>query len=306
MNYFEKIKTQINLSIKEGLIDETNGVLSGYSGKKMIGMLQRLGKEFLNENTCYVEVGVFQGLTLLSVAKSVSSINATAYGIDNFAYFDKNGKNYGIVKDRTQKLNLTNAQVINLDYEEALENLSKHIGNKKVGLYFVDGPHDYRSQLVCLLLIKPFLADNAIIVVDDCNYRHVRQANRDFLISHPEFKLVFQSYGKAHPLNLSGADKKEVEEGWWNGVNVMTKDDYNLIEQKFPETYRSRLLYENEHAIHTAKHPDVVAKLIRLFDFISGIFKTVFPSKAQITGKYKEMNTFSENLPVNNFSEPKK
>jgi hypothetical protein len=203
------------------------------------------------------------------------------------------------------KLSITNAQVINLDYEDALENLSKYIGNKKVGLYFVDGPHDYRSQLMCLLLIKPYLAPNAVIVVDDSNYRHVRQANRDFLIAHPEFKLLFETYTKAHPLNLSGTERKQAEEGWWNGVNVLVRDPENLIETTYPETYRLRLLYENEHAIHTAKHPDVYAKLISIFDPLAGIFKILFPKKAVITGKYKSMNTYSELLPTNKFAQLK-
>lgn len=303
MSQFEKVVSIIKESNEKGLFEEHNQILTGYSGKKMVGMLQRLSAEFLNEQKCYLEVGVFQGLTLLSVAKAISGKNATAYGIDNFAYFDRDGKNFGIVKDRTSKLGLTNAKVINMDYEDALESISKQIDGKKIGVYFVDGPHDYRSQLVCLLLAMPHLADDAVIIVDDCNYRHVRQANRDFLIAHPEYKLVYQSYGKAHPLNLSGADRKEAEEGWWNGVNVMVKDPQNKIKQKFPETFRSRLLYENEHGIHTTKHPDVMVKLMGVFRIISGIFKTLFPSKAQITGKYKEMNTYSENLPKNDFAQ---
>jgi hypothetical protein len=303
MSQFEKVVSFIKEANERGLLEEHNSVLTGYSGKKMVGMLQRLSAELLNENTCYLEVGVFQGLTLLSVAKAISNKNATAYGIDNFAYFDREGKNFGIVKDRMNKLGLTNAQVINMDYEDALENISKEIDGKKIGVYFVDGPHDYRRQLICLLLAMPHLADNAVIIVDDCNYRHVRQANRDFLISHPEFKLVYQSYGKAHPLNLSGKDRQEAEEGWWNGVNVIVRDPENQIKQKFPETFRSRLLYENEHGIHTAKHPDVMLKLMKVFNLLSGIFKTIFPAKAQITGKYKEMNTYSEDLPKNDFAQ---
>lgn len=302
MSQFEKVVSIIKESNEKGLLEEHNQILTGYSGKKMVGMLQRLSANLLNENKCYLEVGVFQGLTLLSVAKAISNKGATAYGIDNFAYFDRDGKNFGIVKDRISKLGLSNAKVINMDYEDALESISQQIEGKKIGVYFVDGPHDYRSQLVCLLLAMPHLADDAVIIVDDCNYRHVRQANRDFLIAHPEFKLVYQSYGKAHPLNLSGSDRKEAEEGWWNGVNVIVRDPENRIKQKFPETFRSRLLYENEHGIHTTKHPDVIVKLMGIFNVISGLFKTFFPAKAQITGKYKEMNTYSEDLPKNEFS----
>ncbi|MBK7410887.1 MAG: class I SAM-dependent methyltransferase [Saprospirales bacterium] len=92
-----------------GLLFE-NDILTGFSGKKLVGTLQRLARQFVTPEQCYLEIGVFQYAT-----------------------------------------------VINQDYEDALENLKTHIGEKKVGLFFIDGPHDYRSQLMCLLLIQPFL-----------------------------------------------------------------------------------------------------------------------------------------------------
>ena len=36
----------------------------------------------------------------------------------------------------------------------------------------------------------------AVIVIDDCNYRHVRQANRDFLIAHPEY-YTYLAFGSS-------------------------------------------------------------------------------------------------------------
>jgi tRNA G46 methylase TrmB len=121
METIQKIKSSITSSIQEGLLTEDQGVLTGFSGEKLTGTLQRLSKALLREDTCYLEVGVFRGLTLLSVAREIP--NNRAFGIDNFAYFDKDGKNHGIVKERIAKLNLTNVSIINKDYEDALENL---------------------------------------------------------------------------------------------------------------------------------------------------------------------------------------
>jgi len=129
MSIIIKIHKAIEAAITEGLIAEKNEVLTGFSGEVMMGTLQRLSKSLLTENTCYLEVGVFQGLTLLSVAKELGDI--PAYGIDNFAFFDTDGKNYGLVKERIKKLEINNAHLINEDYEDALENLKKHIGDKK-------------------------------------------------------------------------------------------------------------------------------------------------------------------------------
>jgi hypothetical protein len=44
------------------------------------------------------------------------------------------------------------------------------------GVYFYDGSHDYRSQLLGLLLAVPLLARRALLVLDDGNWPAVRQA----------------------------------------------------------------------------------------------------------------------------------
>ena len=295
--YHKAIKEAVE---SEGIITDDK-VLTGFSGHKMVSLLQNVAKARLDENTCYVEVGVFQGLTLLSVARVLD--NAQVYGIDNFAFFDKAGKNLSIVNDRTQKLGLNNVNLVNEDYEDALESLSKHIGNKKVGVYFIDGPHDYRSQLMCLELIKPFLADNAIIIIDDCNYRHVRQANRDFLFNNKDFKLMYQSYTRCHPLNLSDEERKEAEKGFWDGVNVIVKDTDNKLKEAYPPTYRNRKLYEIEHELHASKHPDTLVYFLPIANMLGGFVKKLSKKTFSEAGKFKVMNTYSEGLPQNDFNE---
>lgn len=301
----------INESESKGLLVENPG-LSGFSGEKLIGLLQRLSSICLSENECYLEVGVFQGLTLLSVAKATKA--GDAYGIDNFAFFDTEGKNYSIVKQRIKKLDIDNATIINMDYEDALEHLEKHIGNKKVGVYFVDGPHDYRSQLMCLELIKPFLSENAVILIDDSNYRHVRQANRDFLTVNPDFKLMFEAYTECHPGNMSDAQEIEARKGWWNGVNVIVKDIDNQLDHMLPPTLRVRTLYENDHIIHAEKgalcsvHAVRAVSSIMSFNLvkfvvdISRLIVQMSKVKKEFKGEFRGMNTFSRELPKSKFN----
>ncbi|EAW35612.1 class I SAM-dependent methyltransferase [Lyngbya sp. PCC 8106] len=302
---------------------ESNGVLkkldpeilSGLSGDKIIGTLQRLCCLFAAEkDTCYLEIGVFQGLTLLSTALSCPDIKC--YGIDNFAQFDPKKENYSIIKERQNKLSIKNIELINEDYEDALEKLPKYIGKSKVGVYFVDGPHDYRSQLMCLELILPYLHENAVIVVDDCNYQHVRQANRDFLVTHPEYKLLFDAYTRCHPNHMSSEENYSVRKGWWNGINVLVRDIKNDLKFMLPPTERSRDIFENEHKIH----PHFLAKLApellnityMMYDcHLKGIdiqadnrIKEFFKKMDSLSNSYsilgyklyKQMNTFSQNL----------
>jgi hypothetical protein len=291
-----------------GLIAESKSskMFQGYSGKKLIGALQRLSTLFsVNENVCYLEVGVFQGLTLLSVASACSQL--PCYGIDNFAYFDPYNRNKGIVLGRMAQAGIENAKLIDMDYEDALEQLAHHIGGKKVGVYFVDGPHDYRSQLMCLELALPYLHEEAVIVVDDSNYRHVRQANRDFLITHSRYKLLFETYTRCHPNNMHAEEVAESREGWWNGVNIIVSDPSNVLAPMYPETERSRMLYENEHVIHSsniaAVTPQALAfiqslyavKPIRALTSLYRLVRAIMKQK-DCALLYRDLNTYSDKL----------
>lgn len=309
-----KIIQAIKDAESNGLMPGTkNEVLSGFSGDKLAGSLQRLASLFAEEkDTCYLEVGVFQGLTLLSVANACQNI--PCYGIDNFAFFDPNNENFDIVKNRIDKLNIKNTTIINKDYEDALEALNNEIGNKKIGVYFIDGPHDYRSQLMCLQLALPYLHEQAVIIIDDCNYRHVRQANRDFLITHPEYKLVFEAYTECHPKNMTSEKEQEARKGWWDGVNIIVRDTNQQLQPIYPPTERSRQLYENEHIIHASNLAELTPETLNLLqsaykgNILKFVAKTVriIPKLRNHQKKYgprnMAMNTYSEKLPVSNFN----
>jgi hypothetical protein len=302
--WLSDIKQCINKAEKGEIIFE-DPILSGLSGKKLICLLQQFAIRLKN-NDCYLEVGVFQGLTLFSVAKVLN--NQLAFGIDNFKQFDRDGKNFSIVEDRIKKLNINNTRIINEDYEDAFNSLEQQLAGKKIGLYFIDGPHDYRSQLMCLLLARPFLTRDVFIIIDDSNYHHVRQANYDFLMTNPEYKLIFEAYSSAHPHNLNGNNNIELSNNWWNGVNVIVKDCDNQITPMYPPTERDRILFENDHLLHSSKYPEAlpavanltnVIKPFHLLKLIYRIFqvhKTIHQLPSRFIGKYERVNTFSENL----------
>lgn len=282
-------------------------LLSGYSGTRLIAALQRITAEFANDpGACYLEVGVFQGLTLLSVAGAVPTV--ACYGIDNFAFFDPERRNLGIVESRRSALGATNAALVNADYEDALLGLSGTLGSRKVAVYFVDGPHDYRSQLMCLELALPHLHPEAVVVIDDSNYAHVRQANSDFLVTHPEFKLAFEAYTRCHPGNMTADEHARARQGWWNGVNVLVRDVADRLEPMLPPTVRDRSRYEAEHIAHAAEIPDLAAETGRLLSSIHHLrplrfVREVWRLKQRMrqrptgySGRYPDMNTDSGDL----------
>lgn len=291
-------------------------VLAGFSGEKVIGTLQRLAALYAGEpDCCYLEVGVFQGLTLLSVAHANRSL--PCFGVDNFAFLDPDGRNQALVLERKARLGADNASLVNMDYEDALEQLPAQIGRHRLGVYFVDGPHDYRSQLICLLLAVPHMSAHGVIVVDDANYLHVRQANRDFLVSHPEYKLLFEAYTPVHPGNLEGAALESARRGWWNGVNIIVRDPGQRLPAAFPPTVRNRDLFENEHVLMASRLCDHLPQINGRLLHLMNIAGQRFPREAwrfvrwawslrsaSFRGRHNGMNTFSEELPGARYHEP--
>lgn len=309
---FQELQRLVQESDECGLVVQPTE-LSGYSGRKLVGLLQRLAiHQTKAGNGCYVEVGVFQGLTLLSTAAVIPDTDV--YGIDNFAQFDAEKTNQDIIEKRRELNNLNNVCLINEDYEDALERLDQHLGKKSVGVYFVDGPHDYRSQFMCLALATKYLSPSAVIVVDDSNYQHVRQANRDFLATHPEYKLLFESYTPCHPHNVPEKDRGEFENGWWNGINVIVRDPENRLNADYPPTLRRRDFYENEHVVQTLKYgflaPESVAFFygilrinpVRALHAIWRMIQKLRSAPESLRGTYRSMNTYSPVDVSNNYN----
>ncbi|MDO8607438.1 MAG: class I SAM-dependent methyltransferase [Phaeospirillum sp.] len=263
--FFRQVIAAIGEADRDGLVsDKGSDVLGGLSGRATVGLLQRLVGLVEDRNSlCYLEIGVFQGLSLLSVA--IEHPEFVCFGIDNFSILDPKGENLGIVQDRTRRLKAVNAHLINRDYEAALEHLSEHIGDRKVAVFFIDGAHDYRSQLMALLLIRPYLAERAVVIVDDANYFDVRQSTRDFLVSHPEFKMVFEAYSPGHPANLDDATRETHEAGWLNGVNVLVLDHSNVLPVMLPRVEPlARDLYVNEWLAHRHRYAELAPQALDL------------------------------------------
>ena len=313
----KSIVNTIKKGDSEGLVHENN-ILTGYSGNKIIGTLQRLGDIYSdNENICYLEIGVYQGLTLLSTANS--NPNLPCYGIDNFAFFDPDSQNFGIVKERIKRLDLDNVHIINNDYEKAFAALETEISDDKIGIYFIDGPHDYRSQLMCLQLSLPYLHEHSVIVIDDCNYEHVRQANADFLKTHPGFKLLFEAYTSSHPKNMDEAERESAKKGWWNGINIIVKDPSNILTDMYPPTSGDRTLFLNEHIIHASKYADLAPTLSQILSSLSSlklrgcllkigaVVKSLFQNRDFYSSRHNAMNTSTEEITKYRFNQvPKK
>ena len=241
--------------------------LSGYSGKKLIHALQSLTglASRSGDDIAYLEIGVFQGLTLTSVASSNPQIQC--FGVDNFSQFDPDDKNFSMVRSRLKEHTTGNGSIINEDFEDALLSLKEHIGDKKIGVYFIDGPHDYRSQYLCLEYMKPYLSDDAVIIIDDSNYSHVRRANSDWLRANPDYTLIFEEYTECHPQNMNTQKENDAREGWWDGVNIIYRDPSRELNRCYPTIDDGMDMFYQDHSVHQAKYAAYAPKILRAFSF---------------------------------------
>ncbi len=281
-------------------------VLTGFSGEKLMHCLQSFTGLLCGADMAYVEIGVYQGLTLLSNAAVNPGV--PCFGIDNFAFFNEGRQNLSVVQERMRKLDLSNAEILNMDYEAALLSLDRHIGQRRIGVLFVDGPHDYRSQLVPLLLAKRYLADDCAIFVDDANYAHVRQATTDFLRSHDEFALLFEAYTSGHLANLRDEAKEQAIKGWWNGVNVIVRDPAHAIARRFPREDAKDLYFASHdvfrHELAELAYPAlnaaqtlVDAPVGSVEGAIADLRERVVEHRRSHPGRFKHQNTYSDGLP---------
>ena len=69
-DFLKQVIAVLKETEKNGLSSDCHAEgLSGISGLKTVGVLQRLARLFAGEtDACYLEIGVFQRLTLVSVA----------------------------------------------------------------------------------------------------------------------------------------------------------------------------------------------------------------------------------------------
>lgn len=310
LDYFNKEKeicAQANAG--KSFLKQFKEEIVGFSGKKLFNTLVGLTQN-LKENAIYLEIGVYKGKTLLTNAATNPQVRCI--GIDNFSLFNESKTNKDIVLKKIEELNLKNVELLDMDYEEALDNLDKFLKkDEKVGVFFIDGPHDYRSQLIPLLKIEKFLSNKSLIIIDDANYAHVRQATKDFLTINPSFKLLCEAYTETHIANLEEDKKQNVIDGWWNGVNIIVKDEQNYLDRNFPHIDKeNRDFHFLNHDFMRSKYVEINHELISLitklennnFDdnnTIDQIKSLIDIHNKKFPDRYKHQNTYSDQL--NNF-----
>jgi hypothetical protein len=271
------------------IIDENNS----FNGNKIKNIIITATKIFCKKNI-YLEIGVFRGNTLINNA--INNKKSYCYGVDNFSLFNQSKKNELYVKEKISENKLTNIKIINNDFEYAIKLIKK-----KIGVLFIDGAHDYRSQLISLLTYKKKLANDCIIIIDDSNYFHVRKANQDFMDINNDFSLIFQKYTDRHIANSN--NKRKYINGYWNGINIIGRcksknkikfqKNSNFLMKAFPLSHE---IFRHYYFFNTIEILDLVyyyfRKKISKKIFLKNLKNIKIPSKIKNQIKFRSQNIF--------------
>lgn len=175
-----------------------HSIMNGLTGPATAEAISHCVK-LMDKNLCYLEVGIYQGCNLSLVAHHNPEIECV--GVDNFSQAFKENELTQLtteecVQNKVDFFRLKNTTIIKDDFRSFL---SKP-GDKKVGVYFFDGPHEFQDQVDGIELALSHLADEAIVFIDDLRSENVQKSYSFLVEKHPELTPICfftnQQYGQ--------------------------------------------------------------------------------------------------------------
>jgi protein O-GlcNAc transferase len=174
--------------------------------------LLNLAASLLGPGESYVEVGTYYGASLIGAMRGNQG---DFVAIDRFSFGRTQVKGQTLpaasregLEANLRRFAAERATILEGDAFELLERGA--LGERRVGVYYYDGPHDYGSQVRGLQAVEPWLAEEALLVVDDFDWEQVDRATRDYLTGQPRARMLFE---------IGGSGKGQPQ--WWEGVAVL-------------------------------------------------------------------------------------
>ncbi len=167
MNKLEQLQQIIDTALqgpgRSKLTNEVVDSIGGFTSPNIRHILNNLGAISTN----YYEIGALVGASLVSTLYGNDHLQATS--CDNFSLFSTEQQD-----SRTQFFENCNKFVPNRFklLEKDFQTVVKEDLPAGIDLFFSDGPHSYEEQRQAITYTVPFLADEAIIVIDDFQWQN--------------------------------------------------------------------------------------------------------------------------------------
>jgi predicted O-methyltransferase YrrM len=181
------------------------GDVPGMATENKLALLN-LAAAHLEPGEAYLEVGSYKGLSLIGAM--LGNPGRRFYAIENFLEFNPDGRARAELEANLARwVEPDRARVLEGDCFDLLR--SGEGPQEPVGVYFYDGAHGRLPHYLALGVAEPWLADRALVVIDDASWPIVAQATDRYTAAHPGYRLLFDL-----------AAEREEDPRWWNGVRV--------------------------------------------------------------------------------------
>jgi predicted O-methyltransferase YrrM len=169
--------------------------------------LLNLAAAHLDRGEAYLEVGSFKGLSLIGAM--LGNGHARFYAIENFLEFNLDGSatRAELLGNLARWVDPRRVGLLEGDCFRLLRGDS--LLDAPVGVYFYDGAHGRLPHYLALGVAERWLADQALVVIDDASWPMVAQATERYLRRHPGYELLFDL-----------AAERDEDPRWWNGLRV--------------------------------------------------------------------------------------
>jgi protein O-GlcNAc transferase len=207
-----------------------------FGGTAAVQLMQLLNAAVgcLSAMEIYCEIGCAWGTNL--IAALLDHPGAMAYAVENPNRVGPQGEMVDRLMAHLHNFGLQEQVFFCCqEMEEFFADLRDAALEDKIGVYFYNSSADYRSQLLALLLAKPFLADQALIILNQADLGTMRQAVWDFLAVHSQAELLLDlsahsgnsAFGQGvlvlgWNVNSSPSVKTSDQQQWWDELTIST------------------------------------------------------------------------------------
>src|SRR5688500_8263102 len=153
----------------------------------------------------YLEVGTYQGGSAVS---ALLGNEARAVVVDSFEEFTQTN-NFDITQGNLRRFGVGDRAILyDMDFNSFFRAKTPDF---KIQVYYYDGSHGFEVQLAGMEAAWKYLANDALILIDDYTYPEVVRAVNQFITNHPgQVKIQFV---------VNVPDNNDPI--WWNGCVVL-------------------------------------------------------------------------------------
>jgi len=191
--------------------DDVIGGIPNLATENVLALLN-LAASLLGPGESYVEIGSFFGASLIGAMRGN---DGDFVAIDRFRFDVPEVRGRKLPKtsragleESLARFGAEQATILEGDAFDLIEGGA--LGDRRVGVYYWDGPHDYDGQLRGMRAIEPWLAAEALILIDDYDWEAVSEATHDFVADEDRAELLLEIAGEAGG-----------QVWWWDGVAAL-------------------------------------------------------------------------------------